>query len=559
MRRASSPDETTRSMRRRCADRFRLLAFALAALFALPGCERTQQVEISRIAEPLRVQVTTPQRRNIVRVVGQPSFVESYERTSIYPKLSAYIKKWHVDIGDRVHKDQVLADLFVPEVEEDCQTKYEAFKLSQEQVELAKEKVKVADANVKSAAAQLEAAKKILGQYEAQVVRWDKEVQRLKGEAGAKVVDEQVLHESEHQLASSIAARDAAAAEIESAEADWKSKTAVFEKDQVGVEVAVANVEVAKNDWQRVKASVDWYLKLFAPFDGVVVARNANTWDFVLPATGDPTADRYRDPDKSPSGQAAPVYVIDRTDVVRVFVDIPEEDANNVRAGTKASVVAKAFRDEPVFGTVTRTSWALNVKSRTLRAEIDLPNLGKPIPEDLPETTRQALAQVKMPETDTAILPGMYAYGKVIIERHNVLALPVAALFHLGDQTFYWGCEDGKAVRIEVQTGVSDGEWIEVTNRRIKAAEESGLREVADEPSAELAQEALPAIFGEEAAWTPLDGSEQVILGNHSLLTEGAPVEVAPGTLEAGLPGKKSDGRAVAQARVPWDQGVEVP
>ena len=95
---------------------------------------------------------------------------------------------------------------------------------------------------------------------------------------------------------------------------------------------------------------------------------------------------------------AAPIYVVDRTDIVRIFVDIPEQDANYVQIGTKATVLAKAYRDQPIPGTVTRTSWALNIKSRTLRAEIDLPN------------------------PDSQILPGMYAYAKVIIERPGVRA-----------------------------------------------------------------------------------------------------------------------------------------
>ena len=55
-----------------------------------------------------------PRTRNIVRTVGQPSFIESYERTSIYPKPTAYIQKWIVDIGDKVAKNDVLATLFAP-------------------------------------------------------------------------------------------------------------------------------------------------------------------------------------------------------------------------------------------------------------------------------------------------------------------------------------------------------------------------------------------------------------------------------------------------------------
>jgi multidrug efflux pump subunit AcrA (membrane-fusion protein) len=529
--------------------RNRAFAAGVAALLAVSGCERRQQGEVAKIAQPLTVQVVKPQLRDIARVVGQPSFVESYERTSIYPKLTGYIKKWYVDIGDRVKKDQVLADLFVPEVEEDCQTKYDAFELAKEQVALANEQVKVADANVKAAAARLDAARKILDRYEAQVARWDKEVTRLKGEASKKAVDAQVLAESENQLASSAAARDAALAEIERAEAELKAKTAALAEDKVSVEVAEANVEVARHDWLRVKASVDWYLKLYAPFEGVVVARNANTWDFVLPATGDPTADRFRDPDRSPSGRAAPVYVVDRTDVVRVFVDIPEEDANDVRIGTKASVVAKAFRDEPVLATVTRTSWALNVQSRTLRAEIDLPNTGgNLIPDDLPATTRQALAQVKLPETNTEILPGMYAYGRVTIERPQVRALPAAALTHVGDQSFYWSCENGKAVRVEVQTGVSDGEWIEIASRRVRAPAVVDLQKANAEATPEVAADKLPPVFGADAEWAPLDGSENVIVSDLSSLTEGAAVEPAPGTEQTSLVGRKPFEREIAAA-----------
>jgi HlyD family secretion protein len=501
------------------------LVLALLAALTAPGCsQQTKTEQVTSVVEPLSVRVTQPKTRDIVRVIGQPSFVESYERTSIYPKLSAYITKWHVDIGDKVKKNQVLADLFVPEVEEDCQTKFEAVELAEERVRLAEEKVKVADANVDVAEAHLKAAQEILDQYEAQVARWDKEVKRLTRETQLGHVDTRVLRESQSQLQSSVGARDAALAEIERAAADLSSKTATFDEEEVGVAVAKADVEVARHDYLRVKALVDWYLKLYAPYDGVVVARNANTWDFVLPTTGDPTADHYRAPDKSPGGSAAPVYVIDRTDVVRVFVDIPEHEANFVRAGTKATVLARSYLDDPIVGTVTRTSWALNVKSRTLRAEIDLPNTGSKIPEDLPKSTREAMAQVDMPKTESELLPGMYADGKVIIERRGVLAVPAAALTHINEQVFYWSFENGKAVRTEVQTGVSDGKWVEVTNRRLNPPPDTGIHNVGFNTATQVSQEL--AAFDDDALWVPFDGSEKLIVGDFSGLTDGAAVQV---------------------------------
>jgi multidrug efflux pump subunit AcrA (membrane-fusion protein) len=424
------------------------------------------------------VRLTRPQVRTIVRTVGQPSFIESYERTSIYPKLTGYIEKWNVDIGDKVKKGDVLATLFVPELVEDFGTKKATVKLDEERVELAKKMVEVADADVKAAAARLEEAKAILAKYQSEVDRWDTEVKRLTNEVRRGVVDPQILLESTNQWRSSVAARDAAKATITKAEAELLSRQAALAKAKVDVDVARADLSVAVSEAKRIEAWVG-YITLPAPYDGVIVARNANTGDFVVPSAGDPTA-MARAPYLAPGGTAAPIYVVDRTDVVRIFVDIPEQDANYVQVGTKATVLAKAYRDEPISGSVTRTSWALNVKSRTLRAEIDLPNPG------------------------SQLLPGMYAYAKVIIERPGVRALPLTALTHSGDKTFCWTYKDGHAVRTEIRTGVSDGEWIEVTNLQRPTASKG------DDP------------------WAPVNGSEKVILGDLSILADGTPVEVAP-------------------------------
>ncbi len=340
-----------------------------------------------------------PRARNIVRVVGQPSFIESYERTSIYPKPTAYIQKWIVDIGDKVKKSDVLATLFAPELVEQLGTKKAAVVLDRERVALAKEVVEVARANVEAAEARLAEAEAILDKYQAEVDRWDTEVKRLERQVARVVINPRVLFESTNQLKSSIAALDKAKATIKRAKAELLGARARLEKAQVDVRVAEATLKVAESEERYAKAWVD-YLTLNAPFPGVISARNANTFDFVQPTTGDPTA-YYLSPDVSPSGTAAPIYVVDRLDIVRIFLDIPERDANFVKIGTKASVLARAFRDTELPATVTRTSWALNMKSRTLRAEVDLPN----------------------PESQ--LLPGMYAYVKVIIERPDVQALPV--------------------------------------------------------------------------------------------------------------------------------------
>ena len=99
----------------------------------------------------------------------------------------------------------------------------------------------------------------------------------------------------------------------------------------------------------------------------------------------------------------------------------------------------------------------------------------------------------------------MYAYAKVIIERPEVQALPESALTYVGDQAYCWTYENGRAVRTEVRTGVADGEWIEVTNRQV------------------------PKATTRARPWVPIDGKEQVIMGDLSLLADGAAGGDRPG------------------------------
>ena len=57
------------------------------------------------------------------------------------------------------------------------------------------------------------------------------------------------------------------------------------------------------------------------------------------------------------------------------------------------------------------------------------------------------MAQIDLPNPKGTFLPGMYAYGSVLIERSNVRALPVSAVTQIGNQTYCYLVVDGKAVR----------------------------------------------------------------------------------------------------------------
>ncbi len=341
-----------------------------------------------------RVTLTRPERHTIEHSVGQPAFINAFEQTSIYPKIPGYVKHWYVDIGDRITKDLLLAELFVPELDAEYAQRKAQVAREIVMIEVAKQTVEVNEKQLQMAAADAERARADVGKFESAVERWESEVKRLGKMVDERVVDRQVLDESQKQLKSNIAARDAAVAAVTSAEAAQAAQRASLEKAKVDVDAARANAKVAETVEQRYAALVS-YTQLTAPYDGIVVVRNANTGDFVQPALGDKTVEQ--DSNDLSKKQGAPIYVLARTDLVRVFVDVPEIDAGNVTVGTPATIRIAALDDTEISAKVTRTSWALNVQTRTLRAEIDLPN------------------------ADSRLLPGMYAYATVQMKRPNVL------------------------------------------------------------------------------------------------------------------------------------------
>lgn len=464
----------------------RLVLLAGLSLPALAGCGSKKPADKSATSEVPQVQVVKPAVRNIVRNIGQPSFIEAYEQTAIYAKLPAYVRTWSVDIGDRLKKGQELATLFIPELVQEYEQKKALVTQDEAVIEQAKRLVAVAEANVKAAESQVTQAQANVGQSEALVRRWESEVARLTVMVREKVVDNQVLTESQRQLQSNEASTAAAKAGVATAAANLIGAQASLEKAKADVAVAQARLAVSKADQERLKA-LNGYLTLTAPYDGIVVLRNANTGDFVLPATGDPSA-APRTPDQSAS-KASPVFVVARTDRVRIYVDVAEGDAGSVvsrvdkdagdpRPVTQGFLRVFALGNIEIPAEATRGTWALNFKSRTLRAEIDLPNPG------------------------AKLLPGMYAYGNLTINRDQVKAVPLSAVQEIGNQFGCYLYVNGKAAWTPVQTGASDGGWIEVIHKKLNDK------------------------------WVEFDGSEQLITTNLSEVTDGAPVQIADRTVQ---------------------------
>jgi HlyD family secretion protein len=443
------------------------------------GCSDPKPHPASPISLDPAVKVVHAETRTIVRTVEQPGVIGAYERTALYAKVSGFVQKWNVDIGDRVKQGATLAELTAPELVAQHQQMKSQVELDRALVEQSNKQHLVAQRNVTAATEMVAQARADVNRYTADVRRWTSEVKRLTGLVGEKVVDQQVLEETQRQLESSQAAQEAAQAAVKTRDAERLAAEATVERTVTDISAAEAKVQVAMAEERRLAALVA-YLTITAPYDGVVFARNINLGDFVLPASGDPSQGVYS-LGVAPS-RATPLYVINRLDPVLFIVGVPEVDAPYVAAGTRAKVRLPDLANEEFPARVTRTSWALNSPSRTLMAEIDLPNPGG------------------------KFLPGTYAYGSVFIERSGVRALPASSVTQIGNQTYCYLAVNGKAVRTAVRTGVSDGTWVEA------------------------AAKLVPSAGSSEGTWEPFDGSEPVIEGDLSAISDGLPVTVDSGS-----------------------------
>ena len=270
--------------------------------------------------------------------VGQPAFVEAFEQTSIFSKVSGFIKKFDVDIGDKVKEGQVLCEIIVPELEQEHQQKLAQTRLDGNMVKQAEQLVNLAQTKINMAIAEQKEAEANVGKYQAEVVRWESELKRMTEMAAERVIDKQSLDETRKEFESSKSARDASQAAAAARQAAKLFAEADMRKAEIDVETAKSKVEVSEAEERRLAALLE-YTKITAPYDGVVTVRNANTGDYVESVSGDKTASGH-----------VPMFVVARTDLARIFVDIPEEHARCVEVGTKAVVCAEALSGQEILG-----------------------------------------------------------------------------------------------------------------------------------------------------------------------------------------------------------------
>ncbi len=206
-----------------------------------------------------------------------------------------------------------------------------------------------------------------------------------------KLVDEK--HEARDAAAEVESAAEAA---IETTEAQIEASVAKIHTVEADLIEAKAEVRLAEAELSKAKALVG-FATIRAPFDGVVTQRNLFVKDFVRAAD---------------SGVSVPLLRVERTDKVRVVVQIPDRDSPYANVGDPATVEIDALPGERFSGAISRIADSEDQQTRLMRVEIDLSNPKGRIHQGMFGRTTILLDRIKTPSILSSCLVGKTHDGK---------------------------------------------------------------------------------------------------------------------------------------------------
>lgn len=320
---------------------------------------------------------TGPPAVDVVRVVEQPLNVivsmpaelNVYQTVAIVSRVTGFVKTIRVDRGTRVRSGELIALLDAPE-------------LIAQRAE--------SQSKLQAAEAQLAAV-------------------RAKADADASTFD--------HLKA-------AAATPGVVAGNDLVLAQKALEADQGQIGAAQQNVEAARQVLKSV-SDMEAYLRVTAPFDGVVTERNVHPGALVGPAGG--------------AGASTPMVRIMEMDRLRLVVPVPEAYTAGVTPGADVSFSVASYPGQRFSGTVARIAQAVDISTRTMAVELDVVN------------------------KDGRLAPGTFCQVQWPVHRTGPsLLVPTASVASTTGRSIVIRIRNDRAEWVDVKTGLTAGPLIEV-------------------------------------------------------------------------------------------------
>jgi RND family efflux transporter MFP subunit len=181
--------------------------------------------------------------------------------------------------------------------------------------------------------------------------------------------------------------------------------------------------------------------RIESPLDGVVTVRRLDPGTLVGPNAG------------------GTILTVARVDVLRVFVTVVEREVHLVKTGQEAHVEVDALAGKSLKGAVVRLAPTLDPATRTLDAEVQIDN---------------AAGELR---------PGMFGRGSIVVDKHpGAAVVPATAVQISAGKRWAFVLKGDKVERREVNVGVDEGDWLEIT-KGLAAGEEvvtTGIDAVSD-------------------------------------------------------------------------------
>jgi RND family efflux transporter MFP subunit len=343
---------------------------ALILILSAVGCgTAATPAQTVATAGPPTIETVRVVQKPVNVTLSMPGQLDPYETVAVYPKVTGFVKSIRVDRGSRVRSGELMAELEAPEL------------LAQR-----------AEAQSKLQAAEAQLA-----------------VARSKADGDKSTYDKLKTASATPGV---VAGNDLVLAQK------------AVEADQSQIAAAQQTAEAARQAVQSV-TQMEGYLRVTAPFDGVVTERNVHPGTLVGPNSG-PAA-------------TTPMLRVEHNDRLRLIVPIPEAYTAGVTRGGTMTFTVPAYPGQTFSGTVARIAQAVDVKTRTMAVELDVTNRDERL-------TPGAFCQVKWPVRRPA--PSLF--------------VPSGSVGSTTDRTFVIRIRNGRTEWVDVRTGLASAQLIEV-------------------------------------------------------------------------------------------------
>lgn len=331
--------------------RFSLLVAGIPALLMV-SCARTRTAQAGPgpAPEAASVAVTKVVREDLARKLTLSAEFKPFQQIDLMAKVSGYVKAIHVDVGDKIRQGQLVAELEVPEMTDD------------------------------------------LTRANAAIQRNNAEYKKAKDELSRAETAHQIANLSYQRLAAVLKARPGLLAqqEIDDAHSRDLGSEAQVNAAQSNLLAAEQQIRVSEAEQSKTRTLLN-YAKVIAPFAGVVTKRYADTGSMIQAGTAS-------------QSQARPLITLSQISLLRLILPVPESAVPLIHIGQAIDVRVPSL-NRSLTGRVARFANTLNLATRTMETEVDVPN------------------------ADLVLVPGMFAEATLTMEEHKgALPVPISSV-----------------------------------------------------------------------------------------------------------------------------------